>query len=911
MKGLQPRRFAAGLAAAVAAPLLAAAAQGAGAPAWSTPWTEVTPSTGVWDEYYRRTEDPANCSFRFRVSRYADALGVEAYVRDDRVVVDDCAAGARSCPTWKDDCLEVFFDGDNDRNPNTRGPDESKPRPCNAGGEYAIAANGATQSDYASAKDCFGTLWGGVAEPWTEGGVRLGTHYRLWFRYECLNRPTPRPDEPVSFGFTICVHDDDDGGANDLALYWKGNPKIPYADESAFGVVEFAGRPSDRLDALVPVDWTVADLDDGLAGLRALHGLGFRRYVLIGPWRKRYCCRADVESYAKTGRDIAAAKAALADLPDVEIGWWLAPSIGSSRDFPGQRIMDCDGNETFASCPLSGEFAEALCARVEACVREGRPSVVFVEDDYTLSNHGGMNAMKGCFCPLHLAAYAKKVGKAYSAAEIAAMFRGPTAENAALRRSFAELSRDSLAQLAARVRAAIDRVDPSIRVCLCQSGFVDIDGDSTEAVARAFAGGTRPMVRIFGAGYFAENPAGLPSEVAHTVWSAQSLPPDIETIHETDPYPHTRFYNSSLYLISEIAAAVMAGVDGSYYYCLQYSDDSLGDPGYAVRFRDESRRLAEVRAIRATMRPCGVRMVYDPAEVYMFRETKASAGCGMLRIGAYFLGKMGLPMFAAGDSASALLVGSTPNGLTDAQIEKVLSGGVLIDAEAATILCRRGFGDLIGCDAVPVPSDMYYDREAILPAAGCRARGRQLYNSRYKSKPIIGWTPKASVTACLKPRPGAEEWSAFFDIDGKKVSPATLYFENAKGGRVGVMSRSLNTQPHPSIYSGRKQELFHNMFAKLSGGALEVCAPETPGTWLLAARNERELLVMAENLAGEPRDDFVLRFSAEWAGASVFRIAADGSKERVGVASERFLLPKGSLPPVTPEFYLVVKGSVR
>jgi len=206
---------------------------------WTSPWTDVTPRNGVWDEYYRRTDDPANCSFRFRVMRHAEAIGVEAFVRDDKTVVDNCPPGSISCETWKDDCLEVFFDGDGDRNPNTRGPEyETKPLPCNAGGEYAIAANGSSQSDYASEKKCFGTLWGGTVEPWVADGGRVGTHYRLWFRYRCLKRPTPRLDEPVTFGFTICVHDDDDGGVNDLALYWKGNPKIPYADESAFGRIE-------------------------------------------------------------------------------------------------------------------------------------------------------------------------------------------------------------------------------------------------------------------------------------------------------------------------------------------------------------------------------------------------------------------------------------------------------------------------------------------------------------------------------------------------------------------------------------------------------------------------------------------------------------------------------------------------
>ena len=213
---------------------------------WSSEWMQVTDRNGVWDEYYARTPDGTDCSFSFRVFRTADRIGVEAYVRDDAVVTDDCKPGDDPCTTWKDDCLEVFFDGDGDGNPNTRGPDPDRPLPCNAGGEYAIAANGATQSDYASAKKCFGRLWGGTAERWTEAnGTAMGTHYKLWFDWACLGRTAPPADRAVRLKMTVCVHDDDDGGACDHALYWKGNPKIPYADESAFGEVELKGGASD------------------------------------------------------------------------------------------------------------------------------------------------------------------------------------------------------------------------------------------------------------------------------------------------------------------------------------------------------------------------------------------------------------------------------------------------------------------------------------------------------------------------------------------------------------------------------------------------------------------------------------------------------------------------------------------
>ena len=663
------------------------------------------------------------------------------------------------------------------------------------------------------------------------------------------------------------------------------------------------------LNVLVPVDWTSEKPETQVKELRGMHdGYGLRKFVLIGPWNKQYYCGTDIADWEKLGDSIAWAKGQLADL-DVEIGWWVVPTISGGQHRPYQCLMDCDGNKTYASCPLDKRYVDDFAAKVEACARRARPNVIFFEDDYTLSNHGGMNAMKGCFCPLHLAEYAKRAGKTYAAAEIAEMFRKPTAENAPLRLKFAMLSRDSLVGLAASIRQAIDRVDPAIRVCLCQSGFVDIDGDSTEAVARAFAGKTRPMVRVFGAAYFNENePSTLPGGLAHTFWSAQHLGKDIELIHETDPYPHTRFYNSTLYLISELAGAMMAGVGGSYYYCTQYLDDPMGDDGYARRLVAERRRLETVRDMRAAMRPCGVRAVYTPAEVYMVRETSKSAASGMLPVHAYFLGKMGFPMTTAEDAPVAMLIGNTPDALSDDEVRKLLGGGLLIDGEAAVLLSKRGFSPLMGCEAVEGNDYLMFDHEEILPVAGCAGKGRKLYNRNMKSLPYIGWTPKRSVLAELKPVKGAEAWSQLFAFDGAPVAPATTFFRNSLGGRVAVLSRSLDSKPHASIYSSRKQEMLHNLFERLAGDApLDVTAPKTPSIWLIAAKDDSELLVMAENLCGEPREDIALKFAPCWRGGALSVLQPDGTWRGIGTASEATPIRQELLQPLAPQFFKVSK----
>ena len=195
----------------------------------------VTPENGVWDKEYGRTEDPKDLMFTFRLLRHRDGIAVKASVFDDRVVTDDCTPGTLSCPSWDDDNLECFFDGDNDKSRDSRAGDGLK-----YGGEFTFVANGAAQSDFSGWPKSFGEKWYGtvtkVALP--EGGFRLD--YDMFFSWECLGKKTPpKDDEKVAFGFNICVHDDDDGHRNDHALYWKGNPEIPYRDESQFGTIEF------------------------------------------------------------------------------------------------------------------------------------------------------------------------------------------------------------------------------------------------------------------------------------------------------------------------------------------------------------------------------------------------------------------------------------------------------------------------------------------------------------------------------------------------------------------------------------------------------------------------------------------------------------------------------------------------
>lgn len=203
----------------------------------------VTPATGVWDEEYGRTGDPKNCSFSFRIVRKAEGLEVLALVQDNAVVTDDSPYGPSAGKNaarkpWDDDTFQCFFDGDLDGTPDSHAVEGRL-----WGGEYALTANGMAQSDRSSCPDGFGRQWTGRVFVTKNGANDYLLDYKLFFTWACLGLPAPpAEDQDVTFGFNACVHDDDDGGRADRALYWKGSPTMPYSDESRFGRITLKGR---------------------------------------------------------------------------------------------------------------------------------------------------------------------------------------------------------------------------------------------------------------------------------------------------------------------------------------------------------------------------------------------------------------------------------------------------------------------------------------------------------------------------------------------------------------------------------------------------------------------------------------------------------------------------------------------
>ena len=665
---------------------------------------------------------------------------------------------------------------------------------------------------------------------------------------------------------------------------------------------------AEQMEPIVPLLWRRGAVEKTAEDLRDIaQRSGLRRFFIAGPgFNEAMFAPFSTNLYAEMGREIGEISKRVA-LDGIEVGWWCSPSIRYVSNF--SPIEDAFGGKSTDNkkCPLDSAFQDDWKAKVKAVVAAAHPRMIAIEDDYTLAWGRGLNG-GGCFCARHLALFAEIYGKSLSASEIDAAFKKRTDENLPVRRAFANTVRESLCILARKVREAVDEIDPTVRICVCEPGVnADKDGASLEAVARAFAGpNTRPAIRPSGAIYGAQTtPADVPGAIAHTFFTLANLPKDIDIFYEADPYPHNRFFSSASQMASLMSGAVFAGSRNLLLYCLQYLDDPFEDPGYANEFSRLRPRLEAVRDFNRTRRAKlrGVRVVWTSDAMALTRGI-GGVRDAQLADEAFVLAKFGIPYTMHADSGMpAILAGNIVEVLTDEEICQILSGGVLIDAPAADLLVKRGFGRDIGVDVKIAGGRLPVIREEILPAANLKRRGRDV-NAFY----ILSAGTEGTVRtfATLTPHDGAEVWSRFSGIGGKEVTPSLVVAQNARGGTVAVMATSLLGNRSSGLLNLRKQEMWQNLFRKLAPNVIPVMAVDAPGIWTLASISEdgREMMLMVNNLSGDVRSNLSFAFSDDWVGARVSRLGADGHEESPErVAS--FWLPKCTFGQMQPEFFVL------
>ena len=592
---------------------------------------------------------------------------------------------------------------------------------------------------------------------------------------------------------------------------------------------------------------------------------GLRRFFLTGPGLGvRLKGFPDKQVYRDLGELLLRVKTEMAP-HGIEVGWWCAPSFKSGRG-RYQNITGLDGTVSeISSCPLDADFREVFSDNVAIVAEIAKPFMIQFEDDYELSNHIGVPF--GCFCPLHLDKFAQKQNRHYSREELLEIFSAVTPESIRLRCDWAELSCESLTDFAAIVRRKVDAVAPETRMALCQSGCADFDGDMTGPVARAFAGKTRPAVRLYGSSYSSDNGARLPHEIFHALYSAQHLPEDFELFHESDTYPHTRFFMSSSKLKTLMTAAFSYGLDDSLFYTTQYLDNPSEESGYSSMFKTQSDRF---NALKAAVNDCDVEgcgIIYEPFEhtVVPYDSKSGRRPSQAMNPWVNILGRFGIPHTSKGGNVK-MLAGTTAKFLTNGQIRDLLNGSVFMDGQAAYHLAERGFGELIGAE-VSLGGKAAFCHEGLRNIAEFEGiKGRLMYNFIFAPAGSEGGSFYE-----LKPANGAEILTDFLDPDENPVIPGMLRFENKCGGKVAITAFDLTGNESSAVFNYRKKEVVRRVIEWLGNSQLPVYVNKIPNAFCILNRDKssKYAIVTVTSLSTDSHDSLSLSVAPEWLNVDI------------------------------------------
>lgn len=130
-------------------------------------------------------------------------------------------------------------------------------------------------------------------------------------------------------------------------------------------------------------------------------------------------------------------------------------------------MVDRFGTQSdLVACPLSEEWREYYLHQLDYYVREIKPDVLWVEDDFRFHNHPPLD-WGGCFCSLHMEEFAKRLGKRETREEfVSNLSKGKPSEE---RKAWLDASWEIIDSLAKDIGETVKKANANTHVGLMSS----------------------------------------------------------------------------------------------------------------------------------------------------------------------------------------------------------------------------------------------------------------------------------------------------------------------------------------------------------------------------------------------------------------------------------------------------------
>lgn len=378
-------------------------------------------------------------------------------------------------------------------------------------------------------------------------------------------------------------------------------------------------------------------------------------------------------------------------------------SLQEGQNF--QTMVDRNGKKCeLTACPLDEEWKAYYLDLMAYYVKEIEPEVLWIEDDFRLHNHEPLD-WGGCWCPLHMEAYSKKLGKKETREEFvkALESEAPTPE----RKAWLDVSWETMDGLAKEIRGRVASLGVKTKVGLMSSTpwmhameardwekiHADLSSEGT-SISRIHL----PAYRELGAKayYFDFNRISMVNRSFIGDFCEQY--PELENSSYSD------FVKDPKFVSFQVESALPLCLDGMTYNIFQCGGDGAQrELGYGKAIKGISPYLDAVKKLalkpsemRGLVFPLDERTVYNrhPKNGFMDLIPDDFDPVG-------FLSSMGYSYCVSKEKEfkgeRVVLCGQSARNFSDEQLRKLFEDNfVFVDGGAALILKERGLLSLIG-----------------------------------------------------------------------------------------------------------------------------------------------------------------------------------------------------------------------
>ena len=320
-----------------------------------------------------------------------------------------------------------------------------------------------------------------------------------------------------------------------------------------------------------------------------------------------------------------------------------------------------------------------------------------------------------------------------------------------------------------------------------------------------------------------------------------------------------------------MAAVYSYGFDGSVFWTTQTLDKPYEEQTYGKMFCKERKRFQEIYEIAKKCELKGVQILYDP-----FENTIDNSVATVYPFWANCVGRFGIP-YTTTDSEIAFWDVRQAKYSSDEMVMDYLSKGLFLDGDAAKVLCQRGYGRYLGVDMgddVIANTPLVYDlgiREEINEPFIWEDMGKNMPGANSYAPPGNGKWLEITVTDKK-----CEVVTGAYNFQNRCITPTMTRFENELGGKIVVMSLTLEGNHSQALYNYRRQRLFQELLVWCNDKYVFV--KDNPDVFVIANETkdstESEFLGMITliNLCEDDLEELTLHLPSHWQDVKEFAI---------------------------------------